>query len=310
MLGKLAGVIDALAEQRWLAAHRSIRPTDLVLDVGSGGNPDPRADVLCDRFLDDGTERHGQPLVIDRTFVCGDAHRLPFADKAFDYVILSHVLEHVEDPARVLAEISRVGRRGYIETPSPEFEQVHGHRFHRWLVGTGPDGLTLWPIATRTPPELRNWFRSTLVGLGVADAFWRRRRRLGVFSWLEWEGSVPFRISGTGPIPDAHATLGGSEAPVSVRGAADGGPLWRALQAWSSWLRRRSSTRWSEELLRSPCCLTALERRPEGWECAACQGRYPEHEIGFPMLLREFRRGPDALMPPIGVAAKQMAGSR
>ena len=35
----------------------NIGPNDLVLDVGSGHNPNPRSDVLCDRYIDDDTER-------------------------------------------------------------------------------------------------------------------------------------------------------------------------------------------------------------------------------------------------------------
>jgi ubiquinone/menaquinone biosynthesis C-methylase UbiE len=43
-----------------------------------------------------------------------DGNRLPVADKSFDYALLINVLHHVEDPARVLAEASRVARKGII----------------------------------------------------------------------------------------------------------------------------------------------------------------------------------------------------
>ena len=44
------------------------------------------------------------------------SHRLPFADDAFDVVVCSEVLEHVEFPAETLAELDRVARRAVIVT--------------------------------------------------------------------------------------------------------------------------------------------------------------------------------------------------
>ena len=89
----------------------------IVLDVGSGGNPHPRSDVLLDRVL--GAEhRSGAPMVIDRLTVLGDANKLPFKDKSFDYIIASHILEHMENPEIFISELMRVGKAGYIETPN------------------------------------------------------------------------------------------------------------------------------------------------------------------------------------------------
>jgi SAM-dependent methyltransferase len=42
----------------------------------------------------------------------GDATRLPFATGAFDHVVVSEVLEHIQDDVRALAEIARVLRPG------------------------------------------------------------------------------------------------------------------------------------------------------------------------------------------------------
>ncbi len=70
----------------------------LVLDVGSGGKPYPRSDVLLDRMT--GAEhRCGAAMMIDRPAVFGDASKMPFRDQAFDFVIASHILEHMPDPA-------------------------------------------------------------------------------------------------------------------------------------------------------------------------------------------------------------------
>jgi SAM-dependent methyltransferase len=106
-----------------------VEKSALVLDVGSGGNPHPRADVLIDRLI--GAEhRGGDPMLIDRPAIIGDATKLPFKDKAFDYVIASHVLEHMPDPAKFLSELQRVAKAGYIETPNyicERFIPSHAH---------------------------------------------------------------------------------------------------------------------------------------------------------------------------------------
>ena len=46
-----------------------------------------------------------------------DGVRLPLADSAFDLGLLSHVLEHAEDPAALLAETARVARAVVVEVP-------------------------------------------------------------------------------------------------------------------------------------------------------------------------------------------------
>ncbi len=46
-----------------------------------------------------------------------NGYDIPFADNSFDLVILSHVIEHVEFPRRLLREIRRVSRHQVIEIP-------------------------------------------------------------------------------------------------------------------------------------------------------------------------------------------------
>ncbi len=44
--------------------------------------------------------------------------KLPFKDKEFDYVILSHVLEHVSNINEFSKEVERIAKAGYIELPT------------------------------------------------------------------------------------------------------------------------------------------------------------------------------------------------
>lgn len=114
----------------------NIQPTDRVLEIGSGNRPRKRSNVLCDKFIVDNTERSaGDDIVIDnRPFVIADGLALPFKDKSFDYVITSHILEHVDDPLEFVRELTRVAKGGYIETPSELGEKIFGWPFHKWIV--------------------------------------------------------------------------------------------------------------------------------------------------------------------------------
>lgn len=114
----------------WALRKLYIPTSGLVLDVGSGGRPYPRSDVLLDR-LTGAEHRCGEEMMIDgRPTVFGDATRMPFKDKAFDFVIASHILEHIAEPEVFLKELQRVGKAGYIETPNAIFERLYPHPIH------------------------------------------------------------------------------------------------------------------------------------------------------------------------------------
>jgi hypothetical protein len=131
----------------------------LVLDVGSGHNPHKRANVLVDRFLLDDTERSGQPVVLpsDKLFVIADASALPFKSKAFDFVICSHVAEHIEEPQlpTFCSELSRVAKQGYVETPSVFAETLRHAPNHRWFVSQNQNTLIFRPTPSGYP---LGWF--------------------------------------------------------------------------------------------------------------------------------------------------------
>jgi len=110
--------------------HTPVANDALVLEVGSGGDPYPRANVLVDAY-EETRERHWVPLTSDRPTVLAFGENLPFKDKAFDYVIASHVLEHSKDPDKFISELQRVAKAGYIEVPDAFFERVNPYKDHR-----------------------------------------------------------------------------------------------------------------------------------------------------------------------------------
>ena len=130
----------------------------LVLDVGGGANPFPRADWVIDLLRYEDRGLFGDPIdpagerFSHSTWVSRDIcsrEPWPFADKQFDFAICSHTLEDVRDPIAVCDELVRVARAGYIEVPSRLEEQSYGFQgpwtgwgHHRWLIDIDQDEIT------------------------------------------------------------------------------------------------------------------------------------------------------------------------
>lgn len=102
-----------------------------VLDVGPGTMP-LRGDSVW--YLDrDPAFLAGLPQ--ERTIVADlDRLPLPLRDKEFDFVWCSHALEHVADVVAVVAELSRVGKRGVLATPHAFKDAIFNFeaKDHRW----------------------------------------------------------------------------------------------------------------------------------------------------------------------------------
>ncbi len=109
----------------WVADLLPLKAGDAVLDVGCGPGwfwasvaselPDDLRLTLADLspgMLQEGLERC---RALGFTAVSGheaDATALPFADASFDTVIAMHMLYHVEDQAKAIAEMHRVLKPG------------------------------------------------------------------------------------------------------------------------------------------------------------------------------------------------------
>ena len=127
---------------RRILVGKMISSSALVLEVGSGGNPYPRSNVLLDAYKET-RERHWEPLVSDRPTVLSFGENLPFKDKVFDYVIAAHVLEHSPHPEKFLSELQRVAKAGYIETPDAFMERINPYKDHRLEVTVRDDQLII-----------------------------------------------------------------------------------------------------------------------------------------------------------------------
>lgn len=133
--------------------HVPVSKDALVLEVGAGGNPYPRSNVMLDA-MEESIERNEQALIKDRPLILGIVEELPFKDKSFDFVIASHVLEHTDNPEKFLSEIMRVGKAGYIETPDGWFEKICAFTYHRLEVSDDHGTLLIRKKETWRPESI------------------------------------------------------------------------------------------------------------------------------------------------------------
>ena len=99
-----------------------------ILDIGCGYSANEFATTICD--VQDLSEFYKE-----KNFIKLNNKSLPFKDNEFDFVIASHVLEHVEDFKFFIKELERVSNKGYIELPTKlednlVFENKKDHLWH------------------------------------------------------------------------------------------------------------------------------------------------------------------------------------
>ena len=82
-----------------------------ILDIGCGYRANKNASVIADI-------KDFSNFYKEKKFVQITEKKLPFKDKEFDFVIASHVIEHVEDFEFFIKELERIASKGYIELPT------------------------------------------------------------------------------------------------------------------------------------------------------------------------------------------------
>ena len=82
-----------------------------ILDIGCGYRAHKRASVIAD-------VQDFSNFYENKNFIQITEKKLPFKDKEFDFVIASHVIEHVDDFEFFIKELERISSKGYIELPS------------------------------------------------------------------------------------------------------------------------------------------------------------------------------------------------
>ena len=145
-----------------------------ILDIGCGYTANKYATTVAD-------VQDLSNFYKEKKFIRITDKKLPFKDDEFDFVVTSHVIEHVEDFQFFISEIERITKQGYIELPTRlgdniVFENLKDHiwwfkyddEFNSLLVSR--KNQILEPFVTvSTAKNLEKIFRESL----VMEIFWK-----------------------------------------------------------------------------------------------------------------------------------------
>ena len=147
-----------------------------ILDIGCGFTANEYANTICD-------VQDLSKFYKDKKFIKLENKKLPFENNQFDFVIASHVIEHVEDVKFFISELERVAKKGYIELPSKLEDNLvfENKKDHLWHLDFDDVNLRLLitnkiqvfePILTVSSlQKLRKNFKSSL----VLELYWENK---------------------------------------------------------------------------------------------------------------------------------------
>ena len=152
-----------------------------ILDIGCGYRAHPKASIIAD--IQDFSNYYKE-----RKFIKVDGKKLPFKDQEFDFVIASHVIEHVENFEIFIKELERVSSRGYIELPSSlgdnlVFENKTDHIW--WFLYNDVNGKLL--------VSKKNQIIEPFITVATAKIFEKIFRESLVIE-LAWEEKIDYKI--------------------------------------------------------------------------------------------------------------------
>ncbi|MBU2623836.1 MAG: methyltransferase domain-containing protein [Proteobacteria bacterium] len=251
--------------------------SDLVLDVGSGSNPHPAADVLLEKYVD-ATHRY-EALVVDRPTVLADACKMPFKDKTFDFILAFHVLEHMHDPAAFMKELQRVGKAGYIETPNAIFERLSPYDVHLLEIMDVEGVLRIHKKSSASPDSFLNG-----INLIKKNTQWRkffyRNPELFHIRYI-WKDRIQYEImnpeTSTDWFIDPEMRLIEDGQLDARRNMKDfRGLAMAAIRKWYCAKKRKVDL---DRMLVCPECHGGLKVDPDYYCCPECGTRYSRRSI-------------------------------
>ena len=152
-----------------------------ILDIGCGYKAHKNASVIAD--IQDFSDFYKE-----KKFVKIQGKNLPFKDKEFDFVIASHVIEHVKDFEFFIKELERISSKGYIELPS---------RLGDNLVFENKNDHVWWFYYDDTTNQLivskKNQLIDPFITVSMAKLFEKIFRESLVVE-LAWEEKIEYKI--------------------------------------------------------------------------------------------------------------------
>ena len=152
-----------------------------VVDIGCGYNANKNASVIAD-IQDLSNFYKG------KNFVKISEKKLPFKDKEFDFVIASHVIEHVEDFEFFVKELERISTKGYIELPTRLADNLvfENKNDHIWW-------FTYNDVTNQIIASKRNQLIDPFITVFMGKLFEKIFRESFVLE-LAWEEKIDYKI--------------------------------------------------------------------------------------------------------------------
>ena len=152
-----------------------------IADIGCGYSANTNASVIADiQDLSD--------FYRGKNFVKINERKLPFKDKEFDFVITSHVIEHVENFEFFIKELERISSKGYIELPS---------RFADNLVFENENDHIWWfrydDVKNKIIVSKKNQLIDPFISVSTSKLFEKIFRESFVLE-LAWEDKIDYEI--------------------------------------------------------------------------------------------------------------------
>jgi hypothetical protein len=104
----------------------------------------------------------------------------------------------MDDPQQFVGELVRVGKAGYIGSPSEIAERLFHWGFHRWYVNLVGETLVLHP---KEPQEPFGELFDYLYEYNPAYHFFQRSMPELFWTELEWCSSISLQITDHSPLP-------------------------------------------------------------------------------------------------------------